>query len=547
MNVPECNFVDNKIRHDFIIFQKLVGHAEDLLKRSCYSASAVCAHIAAKYAAFRHPGIFVSLELESVLQEIGSRTMRDHSVCRSRPKLDSGQQHVVHVISFARPVGGDTRYLWRWVEKDSQKTHSVVITGAQREGVPEHLVATVTLSGGAVYVINPDMTDPIQRAQSLRDHCRCADLIVLHLYPEDVLPLIAFANRDKFSPIVFIAHADERFWLGATISDVFAHMRESGIRIAMERSGIDEGRISVLPIPVLQQQRTLTREEAKRKLGLSSDSVLLISIAREMKFKRLSGISFVEALMQITERHNNVVVLVIGPKSQGEWEMCQLKTRGRLRGLGQISDTAVYYEAADIYLDSFPFSSNTSLLEAGNYGLPLVSYFPHSHGSEVLGAGSPAIDKVVLRFNDLEAYRDALSRLIDDPVYRLRVGELSRKSIINFHDGPAWDECLEKMYEKSFTVDRNNSKPRPDLTPPGELDAILNRLYPHFNLGGIIDGNVEYLPLLLRIKVLSRLIRLERSFSLGLFLPNWLSITLRPFLRGWRNFPVIKGWVNARV
>lgn len=542
--MSESNLDDPKIRHDYNVFQNLVSQAECLLGRARYTESAVCAHIAADYAAFRHPGIFVSPQLETVLQEIGGRTMRDPLLSQTGPQRDPAQQHIVHVISFARPIGGDTRYLWRWIEKDRQRSHSVVISGAQWGELPGQLLASVALSGGTVHAISPDITDPVQRAQALRDHSRGADLIVLHLYPEDILPLIAFARRDSFPPIIFIAHADERFWLGAAISDIFAHMRESGVRIARERSGIDADRITILPIPIIPRQRILSRKEAKLKLGLPSDAVLLISIAREMKFRKLSGTSFVDAVMPVIERHRNVVMLVIGPESREQWETARQRTHGRLRALGGITDTALYYEAADIYLDSFPFSSNTSLLEAGSYGLPLVSYFPHSHGSEVLGAGSPAIDEVVQRVTDLSAYVDALARLIEDPEYRLRTGEQSRKSIINFHDGPGWDKCLETLYEKAFTVDRNNLKHLPAPTP-GELDSILNRLYPHFNLTGIIEAHVKPLELPIRIRVLSRMLRVDCSFSFWFFLPYRLAAVLRPLVRGWRDLPVIEGWVNA--
>ena len=38
--------------------------------------------------------------------------------------------------------------------------------------------------------------------------------------------------------------------------------------------------------------------------------------------------------------------------------------------------------------NSFPIPSNTSLLEAGLYGLPLVTYYPFGDGCEVMGADS---------------------------------------------------------------------------------------------------------------------------------------------------------------
>ena len=540
-----CSVEDSKIKHDSIVFKSFVAQARFLLDKGSNSASAVCAKIAAEYAAARHPGVFVNPELEAVLEEIGCRTMQDKLSHLTHLQYRPERKHIVHVISFARPLGGDTRYLWRWIEKDKQRSHSVVITGVQREKAPVQLCASVEQSGGDIFTICADITDPIQRAQILRDYVSSADLIVLHLYPEDILPQIAFANRENFPPVVFVFHADERFWMGFAISDVFVHMRESGILLAKQRSGINADRICLLPIPLPPRQRSMSREDAKRKIGLPRNSVVLLSIARGMKYKKMSGVSFLEAITPIIERHENVVMLVIGHENRGQWEIDEPIAHDRIRSLGRISDTEVYYEAADIYLDSFPFSSNTSLLEAGTYGLPLVSYFPHSASSGVLGAGSPGIDEALQRFTDLDAYRNAVTRLIENPEIRLNTGELGKNIIINNHGGPAWDTFLEKLYEKAFAIDRNNSKPHTDFTPPEELDIILNRLYSHINMTEIIERNVGPLPLQLRIRVLSRLVRVDRSFSFGLFLPYRIAALLRPFLGFWRNIPFIEKWVNV--
>src|SRR5690606_12343399 len=88
--------------------------------------------------------------------------------------------------------------------------------------------------------------------------------------------------------------------------------------------------------------------------------------------------------------------------------------QNRIIALGERIDTAAYYQAADIYVDSFPFGSTTSLLEAGSCGVPLVGLFPFSERSAILGPGTPALARCLIRVRALHDYHGVLSRLILD-------------------------------------------------------------------------------------------------------------------------------------
>ena len=127
----------------------------------------------------------------------------------------------------------------------------------------------------------------------------------------------------------------------------------------------------------------MRRPTPRSQLGIPADAVVLLSVGTGFKYTPIDGPGFLETLLPVVRRHENVVLLVVGPKPSGEWARAAEATGGRVRALGRQLDTAVLYEAADIYLDSFPFTSPTAMLEAGSYGLPLVAYSPHRRDAEV--------------------------------------------------------------------------------------------------------------------------------------------------------------------
>jgi len=540
--------VDCGVKQARDVFEGLVDLAGHFLTKHQYYASSVCAQIAADYACIRHPGLFVSPQLEKLLCTIGAKFIRESAQLpnqhRTAQKLKP--THVLHVLTYAKPIGGDTRFVYRWIQMDGARSHSVVITGLQVDEVPTILSDAVVHTGGKIYRIDRTVTNPIQRAQALRDISNCADLIVLHSYPQDTVPVIAFANKGALPPVVNVTHADQVFWVGVSISDVFAHLREGGCRLAEERRGIERERYAFLPIPLTPSPRILSRSEAKKQIGLPEDSILILSIARAMKYKPISGPSFLDVITPVVEKHKKAVLLVIGPESSEQWEAVKQKTQGRIKALGTMSETRVYYEAADIYVDSFPFSSNTSLLEAAGYGLPLVSYFPFSAQTEVLGAGAPGIDGTLIKVTDDHTYRGMISRLIEDLEFRQQMGESTRRNVLEVHNGYVWDRHLQTLYAKAFSTHSKISSltMSTNYEHTGELDVLLNRLYPHFSLTGAIEQYVKPLPLWLRFRILSKMLKIDRTFSFSLFLPDWLAVRVNPYMRGWRKFPGVSWWMN---
>ena len=104
-------------------------------------------------------------------------------------------------------------------------------------------------------------------AKRLRQIAHRADIVVLHIGNRDIVPMIAFANKEQLPPIVYLDHSDHLFWLGACISDIVVNFRKSGMRLSQERRGIEARRNVMLPIPLECFPRTFSRREAKMHLG----------------------------------------------------------------------------------------------------------------------------------------------------------------------------------------------------------------------------------------------------------------------------------------
>ncbi len=447
------------IPQNFKIFHDFLSRALSLEKSGEYDAAAAYAQIAANHAQVNHCGFYVSPELDKLLLEIGRKVISTDINHRERDFLPEHPQHILHVSTHVRDIGGISRLLWRWIQQDSKRPHSVALTRQGAQEVPEKLRDAVRRSQGEIYILNDDSDGITSIAKRLHKCAATADIVVLHTWEYDVVPTIAFANRKQSPPIIYTNNGDQLFWVGASISDVVANLRESGMQLSQTRRGIEPARNMLLPTILEPANRVLTKSEAKHKLNVGEDNVLLLSIARTEKYKTIDGINFAEAHVQLLKRYSQCILIVIGAgDSTEDWSKAIQETGGRIQILGQTKDTAVYYQAADIYVDSFPFVSNTSLLEAGSFGVPLVSRYPYpSDACQVLGADMPGLTGNLIRVRNLEEYTVVLSNLVENEKFRLEKGEATRASIEKNHWGENWQRQLDDVYNCAVTLPRINT------------------------------------------------------------------------------------------
>lgn len=441
------------IPQNYAEFRNLVAQAKDFLERGKYDMAAVYGEMAASYASGKHCGLFVSLELEQILLAIGRKAIRNNNYLSVGKSSLHNPKKILHIATSIGSIGGHSRMLWRWIQQDTERSHSLVLTRQLPNFVPQVLIDSIRNSNGKIHILNESIGSLISWSKRLREIAVTADLIVLHVHNYDVIPIIAFANKENSPPVVLLDHADHLFWLGEGISDVVVSLRESGMRLVQERRHIEPQRNVLLPIILEPIQRLLSRAQAKQQLGISEDNILLLSIARAIKYKTIDGISFADAHVPLLKKYQQAILIVIGPGNCEDWSDAIQQTQGRIRVLSETEHTSLFYQAADIYVDSFPFVSNTSLLEAGSYGVPLVSRYPYlSEASGVLGADMPGLSGNLMRARDLQEYTAALSKLIEDTEFRLSLGEATRSKITATHCGDEWQRFLENVYSYAATV-----------------------------------------------------------------------------------------------
>ncbi len=534
------------IARDRSRFRAVVALSSNLAKRGKFRQAAVTAQIASLHAGYNHHGSFIDAELESLLQSIGRNTA-GASGSKQLDRKSGARVRVLHVLTAAKDVGGDSRFVWRWIQRKSECEYSVAVTEQKHFEVPVTIRDGVQASGGKIHILDSGKADLLTRAARLRRAALEADVVFLHVYVEDVVPTMAFFDREGLPPVVYVMQADHQFFVGLTASDLTVHMRQSGVLLSTSRRGVRADKDTWLPIPLDPVANRGSREAARQALGLPQDAVVLLSIARGVKYNPISGPSFAEAATPVLLKHPKARLIVIGPDHKGQWVTGHERTGGRIQAMGQRSDTRLFYEAADIYIDSFPFASNTSLMEAGSFGLPLITYFPYSAAADVLGAGTPGIDPDMIRVHTLAEYASTLSRLIEDPDLRHDLGQRTRERIAAEHSGKRWLDYLDELMRKAAATRAGESVS--DGHPAegqSELDYLLSGLYRGpVTLGSAINRFTRDLPYFERLSLLRQFLAIDRSFPFGLFLPHWLEKRISPLMRGWRRIPLLGRMLSA--
>lgn len=507
------------------IFHDLVAQAQRFVRENQYDMAVVYCSMAASYASGRTCGLFVSLKLEKVLLEVGQKTI--HGNYRyNRPTSQNNPQKILHVATHMKSIGGHSRMLWRWIQQDSQRSHSLVLTRQSPDKVPQPLENAISQSKGELHILNEGFNSFISWAKRLRELSTSADLVVLHTHNYDVIPILAFASREGTPPIVFLDHADHLFWLGASIGDVVVSLRESGSYLAQRRRHVEASRNVMLPVILEPIQRKLSRSEAKQQLGIPEDQVLLVSIARALKYRSINGMTFADAHVPTLRQYENAILIVVGPGEQQDWLPAIQQTQGRIRVLAETEHTSVFYQAADIYVDSFPFVSNTSLLEAGSYGVPLVTRYPYSsEACGILGADMLGLTGNLIRVQNLEEYTQVLSHLIKDANYRRSVGEATQHKIVEVHQAKGWQDFLEQVYRQACSISKSTFPAEAkDEIHLGEPDVFLPRIHDiEMTTDQLIEWHLPLMPLVRRFSYWSKLVQKYnlRAIPINLLLPEW--------------------------
>ncbi|MBJ6727093.1 glycosyltransferase family 4 protein [Geomesophilobacter sediminis] len=390
-----------------------------------------------------------SPELEALLLNIASQLTTAPFETAATTQKHPTKKRLLHVVTYALPSGGHTAMMRRWIELDHSARHSVV-TLEQKAPVPFSLAGAVAKTDGDVIQLNPAAA-LTSRALSLRRLAQeGADIVILHVHPQDVIATVAFGVT-QVPPVWFINHGAHKFWVGVAISDFVLNCRGSHLENewTVRYRGVAQERSRTLPIPLdyskpgkPRTERDQKRNSAKKKLGIPDDTTVILTSGDTYKFTPIRNIDFLHIAKRILKDRPDVFLFAVGVDENVAWSAASKQVGGRLQAVGRHASLRIYHDAADIYIEGFPFGSTTALLEAGAQGIPCVlapGTCPPPFTSDGLALeGLP-------KPRDLDEYLKQIEAFVESPDERVKKGSKLAAAIERVHTGQGWFSFLEQI------------------------------------------------------------------------------------------------------
>ena len=320
-------------------------------------------------------GKYSDENLETQLNRIGENIPYQ---VRIKPEKNK----ILHVMTYAWYTGGHTEVVNNWIQFDRSREYSIAFTGMAIENTPEFLKKTVDESGGKIFCLS--QKDYIHMAKRLLSISEGFEKIVLHIDMCDVVPIIAYSNKNWKVPVYFYNHGNFSFSLGVSIADcVFNICIYDMLKTRRYRGGKE---VALLPVPSREIYSDpalvygMNKAEIKRQLckeyEMPEDCQIIISMGSDYKYKKIIGYdfgAFVRELLKQTGENTYFIIIGANPESQ-TWKELSENTIGRAKAVGILprEQVSLWMKAADAYVSSFPMIS-AGYLEARKNNVPTFS------------------------------------------------------------------------------------------------------------------------------------------------------------------------------
>lgn len=422
--------------------------AEAGIKAEDYESALKCTQVAAWVLKIQNREL-LHPQIESNLAQIGNMLSRRQELNGAESAASLAPQRWLHVLTEALPVGGHTAMALRWIKNDAgERTHSVALVG-QRAPVPPALRDAVGERGGQIY--QADLAGSwLERAAWVRRVAReNATHVVLHIDVDDVVTAAAFAAAA--GPVtMMVNHAAHIFWVGAAGTDLVINCRGSELELHWTKFFRGIPRCAIIPIPLqapaeglaVGESRDQQRRQARAMLGLPPDAIIILTSGATYKYMPIGALDFIATGEEILRAVPTAIIAAIGPAEDARWRAARERTGGRLKtfGLQPAEQVVLFQQAADLYIEGFPFGSTTALLESGLHGLPAVlapAACPPPYGTDGV-----AVDEVLHRPATVADYQSRIIELARDVGQREKLGAALRAAVLKHHTGAGWNEYL---------------------------------------------------------------------------------------------------------
>lgn len=237
-------------------------------------------------------------------------------------------------------------------------------------------------------------------------------------------------------------------------------------RKALLERGVPEEKISFLPNGMDMRWAMLEpdRRETRDRFGIPADRVVIATVSRLSKLKRVDLLLRAAALMDRGVLASSALAIAGDGEERGRLEDLAaelgLADRVTFTGALRYDEMPAFLKACDIFTATSDMT-NLSMppCEAMLCGLPVVAF-------DVAGTSAGVREGetgVLVEYGDLEGFAEALSRLVIDRTERERLGEgAARFAGENFM---SWDERISREIEiLERTAGGGSSSKEPETT-----------------------------------------------------------------------------------
>ena len=194
--------------------------------------------------------------------------------------------------------------------------------------------------------------------------------------------------------------------------------------------GVNEGKIAIIYNSVGAALLKISKEEARKKLGLNGR--IAVSIGRLVPWKGFAAL--IESVSEIRQHFPDFKLYIIGsgPESESlKFKVKSLKLDDSVRLVGSVSHNTVskYLAAADVFILNTGYEGfSHTLIEAMAAGAPVITT-PVGGNSEIIRNGENGI---LVSYNGITEITNAVRRVLGDSYLRDRLSEQARADAARF-------------------------------------------------------------------------------------------------------------------
>ncbi|AVS81394.1 hypothetical protein C8237_10065 [Paracidovorax avenae] len=463
------------IRDNHARFLHLLEQVRQLVQARRWQDALDAAAECASHAWLQHSGIFASVELESLIAQAG-RHLSERAPAPPPAPGGENRRRLLTIMTSAHSVGGHSRIAWRWCQLDPGSKHTLVLTQQAGAAIPEQLLELQAAGRLTIVLLEQNGWD--QRIHALQALLAQADYAILLTHPHDVLPCAAVPSMENAPPVIAVDHASHVFWLGVSITQVALN---TATFLLEGRRGIGRQHIggALLPMNFEHLDRGhAAASTVKSAYGIPQEATLLLSAASGYKFWPIEGVSLACMIGPVLARHPDVHLLAVGVGTTRPWEELQARFPAQVHLQGYLSESELVacYHACDIYVDSLPLSSPTTLLEAAACGKPIVRFAPQDWRGTGFSLEFDCIPPALYLWTTPPAYESDLHRLIADPDFRQWRGEFGRAAVRLHYSDATFLYSMEAIYEQADRLEPIQPAPQALDWRCDRVDLLLAQL-----------------------------------------------------------------------